>query len=217
MEGDLFSLKSSRELTVTDTLLTLGAEVRSLRKALATKENLAALRLELETLVPAFVEQRAAPLETKLLKLTQGHEALKKEGAELEGGGSTTGGDKQDPARKQEAVLGWPEGLEAHTRLEELEAQVEEKLGDHRPLTYHLVQKNLGFVWAATRTVDGNIGPHMKTRGPYNVAAWHQQGREGGAGPTPCDFKHCKTSDGEERLQCTFALEGGCDLSAVSL
>ena len=61
--------------------------------------------------------------------------------ARLEEGGAAQGTnwkekDKNDPARKQVAVLGWPEGLAAERRLNELEAWVKERLGNHRALTY---------------------------------------------------------------------------------
>ena len=111
--------------------------VKALETKLATKEDLATLRTELETAVTTFVETRVKPLEDKLEKLTQEHEALKKKVATLEvGGGFAKAGDKEDPARKQVAVLGWPEGCEAKKRLQDLKEWVQTNFPEVRAVAF---------------------------------------------------------------------------------
>ena len=57
------------------------------------------------------------------------------------GGGGNTNSDwkeaeRVDPANKQVVFLGWPEGVEAHNRLEQLEAYFKNAFPTFRPLSF---------------------------------------------------------------------------------
>ena len=103
--------EGTREVTLSDVML----ELKSLRKTVTTKSDVSTLKTELTADLEALVSTRLAPLQGQLADLDVKHTALaaqyKQLKARLDEGGAPQASswkdrDRNDPARKQVAVLG---------------------------------------------------------------------------------------------------------------
>ena len=143
-------------------------------KQLATKEDLVTFKAEVKAEVKQEVVQQVKAVKAELKT-----ELLQELGGQGGGGGGASGEtwkekDKKDPARKQVAVLGWPEGVSAGKRLEELEELLKNKLPDFRPVTYSNEYKGLynnrhlgkaAYVHLASEDEARNLVKAVKDRG----------------------------------------------------
>ena len=116
----------------TDSVLAAIAALSARFDTLATKDDLTTLRTDLEKHTRDTVSAAVDPVRQEVQQLQARVRSLET----ADKAGTWKEKDRADPARKQVAVLGWPEQLEAGQRLEQLEKLVKEKLPDFRPVTY---------------------------------------------------------------------------------
>ena len=99
---------------------------------LATKDDLSTLRTDLEKHTDDTVQAAVNPVRQEVQELRVRVRTLETAGS----GGTWKEKDRADPARKQVAVLGWPEEWEGHRRLNTLEEWVKTNFPNSRATGY---------------------------------------------------------------------------------